>query len=174
MYKCLLIALVFFSVHVHGFDFDGGRMDIPKGFEGPISRELGKGIFSWGFTFPHEDNTAAVLQLTIWNVPDDLSKIPANKIKIETEKYLIHFLQGVANNKTNYVQGKIEFMQISNQLVAKVIWQGLKEGYGTHGSMYCLIYNAKVYIFHAQDYSEYKNKYANLAVKAIENMEFKK
>ena len=86
----------------------------------------------------------------------------------------MHFLQGIANNRTKYAQGKIDFIQISNQMVAKVKWNGLKEGYETHGIMYCLIHNAKVYSFHAQDYSEYKHKYANTAVKAIENIEFKK
>lgn len=168
-----MIALVLFSGLVHGFEFDGGRIEIPQGFEGPTSGELGKGIVSTGFIVPHGDNTAAVLQITIWKVPGDLSKIPADKLKPETEKYLMHFLQGTANNRTKFVQGKIEYIQISNQMVAKVKWSGLKEGYATHGIMYCLIYNAKVYSFHAQDYSEHKHKYANMAVKAIENIEFK-
>lgn len=48
----------------------------------------------------------------------------------------------------------------------------MKDGSDTHGILYCLIHNAKVYSFHAQDYSEHKQKYANMAVKAIENTVF--
>lgn len=174
MHKYLAIALVIFSGLVHGFEFDGGRIEIPQGFEGPTSRELGKGITSTGFIVPHGDNTAAVLQITIWKVPEDLSKVPASKLKVETDKYLLHFLHGTANNRTKFVQGKIEYIQISNQMVSKVRWSGQKEGYDTHGILYCLIHKAKVYSFHAQDYSEHKHKYANMAVKAIENVVFEK
>lgn len=174
MYRYLMIAFVFLNGLVHGFEFDGGRIKIPQGFEGPTTRELGKGIVSTGFIFPHGDNTAAVLQISIWKVPEDLSKTPAEKLELETEKYLMHFLQGTANNRAKFVQGKVEFIQISNQKVAKVKWSGLKEGFETHGIMYCLIHNAKVYSFHAQDYSEYKHKYTRLAVQAIEAVEFNK
>lgn len=174
MSKYLLIAFVLFGGFVHGFEFDGGRMEVPLGFEGPTSRELAKGIVSTGFIFPHGDNTAAVLQMTIWKAPEDLSNISGKKLKSETEKYLAHFLQGTSNNRTNYVQGKIEYIQISNQIAAKVKWSGLKDGYGTHGIMYCLIYKGNVYSFHAQDYSEHKGKFTELAVEAIENIIFNK
>lgn len=173
MYKCVFMTLVVLCGLVHGFEFDGGQIKIPQGFEGPTSRELMKGVTSTGFVFSHGDNTAAVLQITIWKSPEDFSKVPKNKLEAVTQKYLMHFLQGISNNRTKFVQEEIEWIQIANHKVARLKWSGLKEGHGTHGIMYCLIYNGNVYSFHAQDFSEYKNKYTDMAVKAIESVEFK-
>jgi len=170
----LFFLFVLISSTVKAYDFGDGSINIPDGFEGPITQSVGQGASLIGFTFPHGSAGGALLQITIWNPGQKFPEMSINELKAGSEKYLLQFLGGIEKKRNNFKQSQVEFVQISGNPAAKVTWTGLVQGEEAHGVMYCLVFNSTIYSFHTQDLSSYGGRYTKLAVNAFESIELKK
>ena len=168
----LIFFLLLFSGFVQAFEFNGGKIDIPDGFEGPRSKSMGQGAKSIAYIYPHDDDTGTLLQITIWNLGRTFPSVSSEELKVRSEQNLMQFLSGIERRREDFKREQVEFVQISGHPAAKVAWSGKAEGKNIHGIMYCLILNSKIYIFHTQDFSSFKAKYTGQAVNAIEKTEF--
>lgn len=171
-YLCFLVILI--SPFVHAYDFEDGIIDIPKGFEGPMSQNIGPGSSSTAYKFPHADGSAALLQITTWNPGTSFPQMSEQELKEGSKNYLLQFLGGIERKRENFERQEVEFIEISGRPAAKVEWNGTIQEKSIHGVMYCLVYNSKIYSFHTQDFSSFNGKYTKMAVNAFENIELKR
>ncbi len=169
--KILLLLTLLLSSIAKAFEFDDVSIVIPEGFEGPKTHDLGQGVITTGFIYPHQDNRGTLLQMSVWDPGQKFPIMSVEQLKTTTEKYLLQFLQGTQGARDDFRRQEVEFIQISGQPIAKVAWTGKALGASLQGVMYTLIYNSKVYSFNTQDLSELKGKYMQLAISAIEAIE---
>lgn len=170
----LLFFLLLISGVIQAYDFEDGEIDIPEGFQGPITQNMGQGASSTAFSFPHDETGGTLLQITTWNPGQTFPEMSVADLKAGSEQYLLQFLGGIKLKRENFKQGQVEFIEVSGQSLAKVSWNGKAQGESVHGVMYCFIYNSKIYTFHTQDFTSLNKKYTNLAVKAFETIKLKR
>lgn len=170
----ILCLLLLVSGIAQAYEFEDGSIVIPKGFEGPITQNMGQGATSTAFTFPHDEAGGTLLQITTWNPGQKFPNISKEELKAGSEQYLLQFLGGIKRKRENFKRGQVEFVDVSSHSLAKVNWEGKAMGESVHGVMYCFIYNSKIYSFHTQDFASFNKEYTNLAVKAFEAMQLKR
>ena len=172
--RSFLFLIVLISGAVNAYDFGDGSIDIPEGFEGPITQSMGAGASSTAFTFHHDSSGGTLLQITTWNPGQTFPSMSIEELRAGSEQYLLQFLGGIERKRENFKQSQVEFIQISGHPVAKVSWSGKAQGEDVHGVMYCLVFNSKIYSFHTQDFSSFGGIHTNSAVEAFESIELKR
>lgn len=171
-FLCLLLLLT--PVQIQAYEFGDGSLEIPEGFEGPVTQNMGQGFSSTVFTYPHDSDTGTLLQISAWNPGQSFPQMTDQDLKIGTEQYLLQFLSGVQRKRESFKKGEVEFIEVSGHPMAKIQWSGTVQGKEVHGVMYCLVYNSKIYSFHTQDFLSFEGKYTDLAVNAFEKMELQR
>ncbi|MCV6623458.1 MAG: hypothetical protein OIF51_17095 [Cellvibrionaceae bacterium] len=170
----IFFLLLLLSGIAQAYEFEDGSIEIPEGFEGPITQNMGQGVSSTAFSFLHGEAGGTLLQITTWNPGQKFPNMPKEELKDGSAQYLLQFLGGIERKRENFERGKVEFVEVSDHPLAKVNWKGNVMGKSVHGTMYCFIYNSKIYSFHTQDLASFNKKYTNLAVKAFESMQLKR
>lgn len=170
----ILIFFIFASGPVQAYEFGDGYIDIPGGFEGPITQNIGQGARSAAFTFPHANGGGALLQITAWDPGQTIPPMSAEELKKGSKQYLLQFLGGVERKRNNFKRREVQFVQISGHPAAKVAWSGEVQGKEVHGVMYCLIFNSKIYSLHTQDLASFGKKYTAMAVDAFESIQLER
>ena len=170
----LLFLLLLLTGISHAYEFEDGSIAIPKGFEGPVTQNMGQGASTTAFNYPHSQEGGTLLQITTWNPGKKFPSMSKEKLKAGSEQYLLQFLGGIERRRENFERSQVEFIEVSGHPLAKVKWKGKSMGESVHGVMYCFIYNSKIYSFHTQDFSTFNKKYANLAVEAFESIQLKR
>ena len=172
--RSLLFLLLLLSGIARAYDFEDGSIDIPEGFEGPITQHMGQGVSSTAYSYPHGESGGTLLQITTWNPGQEFPKMSKEELKAGSEQYLLQFLGGIERKRESFERGQVEFIEASGHPLAKISWKGSAMGKSVHGVMYCFIFNSKIYSFHTQDFDSFNKKYTNLAVKAFESMQLKR
>ena len=115
------------SAAAETFRFEGGSVEIPVGFTGPVEQRRGTELVLYGFTKRHAGReTATLLQITVLQPPGGLEPRTA-------EKYLLDFLGGVERRRTNFSRGPVESITIGGQAIARVNWRGRAENQSMKG-----------------------------------------
>ena len=132
------------------FRFEGGRIEIPAGFAGPVEQRRGPDLALYGFTKRHPGReTATLMQITVLRPPGGP---PAAGQEAEAAaKYLLELLAGVERRRTDFERGPVESIVVDGKVAAKVRWRGRAEGQPMTGVMYCYLHGARVISFHTQD-----------------------
>jgi hypothetical protein len=170
----IIFLLLLLSGIAQAYEFEDGSIEIPQGFEGPVTQNMGQGASSTAFSFPHSEAGGTLLQITTWNPGQEFPNMSKEELEAGSAQYLLQFLGGIQRKRENFERGEVEFIEVSGHPLAKVSWKGNAMGESVHGVMYCFIYNSKIYSFHTQDFASFNKKYTNLAVKAFESMQLKR
>lgn len=171
----ILIILAIFTQSVYGFEFEGGRIEIPQSFEGPISQDMAGQAKVYGFKRVHDDGvTGTLLQISVFDPGKKFPALSYDELKKGAGNYLSQILGGVERRRQGFAKSGIQYVEISGIPVAKVAWTGLASSEKMEGVMYCYIYNSKIISLHTQDFTEYKGQYLSQAVHAFENIKINK
>lgn len=170
------IILLFFmtSMAAYGFEFEGGHIRVPDGFEGPVVENINQHSKVYGFKYTHEDGlTGALLQLTVFDSGHEIPSFSPEKMKKVTRHFLTQFLSGVEKRRSQFETSDIEFVLISGVPASRVTWRGIENGRQLEGIMYAYVYQSKVISLHTQDFIEYDQIYIQRAKSAFESIVFK-
>jgi len=168
--KKLLILFFVFTPPVQAFDFEGGSLHIPAGFEGPITQDLNGQGNVYAFKRPHKDTSAALLQISVFDPGQKFPELSQEEMKEAASQYLLQFLGGVERRRTNFQRGPVQFLRIGGLPLAKISWNGDHNQQRLEGVMYCYIFKSRIVNLHTQDYSKYNRQYIEQAVRAFESM----
>jgi hypothetical protein len=170
--KSLFISTLLFlySCSIFAYEFEFGDIQIPIGFEGPTLRNKGKSFHVTAFARPHSDGTSSLLQVSIWDPGQKLPLSSEEDFEQASSYYLLEFLSGEERSATEFNKSEIEIISISDFVVAKIKWTGIKFNREMHGTMYCFIHESKIVQLHTQDFIEYEGEYLLVAENAFETI----
>lgn len=170
-----LLTLLPWSAEAAPFSTDGITLDIPVGFEGPVTQN---GPDTRAFAFTKQSLAPSVrtlLQISIFDAPS--GSIPPTLTKDElskgSEKYVLDMLKGVERRRTEFKQSTVTHLLLGGTHASKVEWKGRLDGVATNGVMYCVIARGKVVWFHTQDSTNEVTSNMKEAIKAIEGLQIK-
>lgn len=172
--KRLTFLIFIISNTAYAYNFSGGEITIPQGFEKPMTRTLGGGATTTSFKYPHTKDKATILQITSWTPDQKMPPLTLEGRKEANISYLLHFLSGVEERRTDFSRGKIEFITISNVPTARIMWSGKSEGKSLYGVMYSFIHNSNIYSLHTQGFASISTPTINLSADAIEGIQLKR
>jgi hypothetical protein len=170
-----LLALTFQPVFAAPFSSDGIILEIPAGFEGPVTQN-GVGGKVFGFTKQSlAPDIRALLQVTI--VDPDNSAIPTSlteeQLSQGAERYALDFVKGIERRRTEFKKGNVVRLVLGGIPAAKVSWRGNSQGIATNGVVYCVIVKGRVVLFHTQDAGVATTSNMLEAIKAIDAVKIK-
>lgn len=152
------------------FTFTPVTIDVPAGFEGPISANK-DGAATTAFRKPHPaDERAALLQLTSYDLGDQARGLSDKDLDAAAEQYLRQFLGGIERRRSGFSSGVVEHIHLGGLPAAKVQWHGQAEGLDMTGVMYCLVAGTHVVSLHTQDFGAAPTAAMKAAVKAIQGL----
>lgn len=155
------------------FRFEGGSVEIPPGFTGPVEQRRGTEIVLYGFSKRHPGReTATLMQITVYRPPGGLPSMPKDQEARASEKYLLDFLAGVERRRTHFSRGPVESITVDRTAVARVKWSGRGDGHPMTGVMYCYVHGPRVVSFHTQDFDFAAPDDMAAAVRAFEAVSF--
>jgi hypothetical protein len=170
------LLLVMGSVAIaaaESFRFEGGMLEIPPGFNGPVQQRQGDEILLYGFTKPHPGrSTGTLMQITVFRPPGGLRPIPQDQEAGAAEKYLLDILKGVEQRRSEFSRGPVEPIVVNGKAVAKVRWRGRAGAEAVRGVMYCYVDGPHVISFHTQDLDSAPPDAMAAAVRAFETVSF--
>jgi len=170
MKQYLLTLLLLIPSFSYAFEFEGGVITIPAAFESNITVPMGNQGKSYGFKKTHEDGKTGTLLQISYASPGEIPELSNDEhIKYSTQ-YLLQFLGGVERRKENFKQTAPTIITIAGKPAAKATWTGSELNRKMEGTMYCYIYDSKIFNLHTQDFIEYKRKYTKLAETAFETI----
>lgn len=171
MRRLMFAVLALFSLQLQAFTFEAGDIDVPAGFEGPNAQQMGEGMVTTAFAYPHEgEDTSALLQITVWNPGRELPEMDQSEQVEASKAVLMQFIAGVAKARREFSVSDIEVVTVSDIPVTKIQWRGAVNKGPAEGVMYSYIHNSRMVVLHTQDLARYDREYIDLAVNAIESM----
>jgi hypothetical protein len=149
----LLFSAASFAVFAAAFDGGTYLLDVPAGFEGPISHSMGTEGSVVAFTKPHANAvTTTLLQITIFEISSHLPALPRQDLGPASERYLGQFLGGIERRRTNFASTPTTRVTLGGLPASRVTWVGETQGRKLHGVMYCVIVGRQVFQLHTQDF----------------------
>ena len=148
----LLLSLAPYATCFAGqFSAEGITLDVPKGFEGPLSQSMERAVV-YGFTKPSSTpQFHTLLQFSAYDLGKTIPKLPKEEMLAGSDKYLLEFIKGVERRRTGFTQSKIVHISLGSVPASKISWNGSLEGLRANGVMYCVIVGSKVISLHTQD-----------------------
>jgi len=169
----ILVLLLILHNTAFGFEFEGGTIEIPQNFSGPVSGNIGNQGKVYAFRKLHGNSsgsTATLLQLSVIDLGEEFPKLTEAEMNTHSRNYLLQLLSGVERVRKNFVKGNPTQIKISGIPASKIMWSGILKGRKMEGIMYCYLYNSKIISLHTQDFFEFKGQYLAQAEKAFENI----
>ena len=112
-----------------GFRFEGGSVEIPAGFTGPVEQRRGSEFVLYGFSKRHPGReTATLMQITVFQPSGGVPQISKDQEPRVAEKYLLDFLAGVERRRTNFSRAAVDSILVDGKAMARVRWRGRAEG----------------------------------------------
>jgi hypothetical protein len=169
----LAFAFLANTTAANTFSIDPVAIEVPAGFEGPISRSEDAAAVV-AFIKPHPDSRmSTLLQITIYDFGDKLRGLPAPERGTAAERYLLQFLSGVERRRSNFTPSEPNPVVLGGIPAAKVTWRGLANGIEAVGVMYCVVSGTKVISFHTQDIGSAPTPAMQQAMHAIEQVKMR-
>jgi hypothetical protein len=161
--RVLAGALALLSVSAGGaalagaaeFRFEGGSVEVPPGFIGPMEQRRGDDLVMYAFTKRHPvRGTATLMQISVFRPPpgDPSATAGEGDGMRMAEKCVREFVEGVERRRTDFSRGDVESVAIDGRAVARISWRGRLQGEPMRGVMYCHIRGPLGISFHAQDF----------------------
>jgi hypothetical protein len=151
--RLLALILLAASSLVWGAPFENEvlRLEVPKGFGGPIAGKMDDQATVVAFTKPHSGaSTSTLLQVTTYN-PGASAPPPKEQLGVLADKYLPQFLAGIERRRTSYTATAPRRVTLGGIPASMASWSGMVEGLPAHGTMYCAIVGTKIVSLHVQD-----------------------
>ena len=172
----ILTALIL-AVSLRGFaapyDAELFQIDVPSGFEGPLTQSPGPGAKLVGYTKPYPGSDGGtLLQITTYELQLGSEVIPEDQRAPAAERYLLQFLQGVERKRTSYKQSPPTHVSLGGKAAVRAEWSGVAEGRPMSGVMYCAVVGSTVIAFHTQDFDTAPADNRSAALQAIEGVRF--
>jgi hypothetical protein len=170
----LLLIAASCAVLAAPFEAETFILDVPVGFEGPISQSMGAEGSVVAFTKPHANApTTTLLQITIFEVPSHLPALPRHDLGPASERYLGQFLGGIERRRSNFVSTVPTRVTLSGLPASRSSWVGEAQGRKLHGVMYCVIVGHQVFQLHTQDFDASPPSNLRDAESSIKRIRFK-
>jgi len=161
------------AVRATPFEAETFILDVPLGFQGPISFSSAEGNII-AFIKPHANaSTATLLQISILDARSEFSVLPPRDLGSASERYLSQALEGIARLRSNFASTKSTRVSLGGLPASRVTWVGEAENRKLHGVMYCVIVNNQVFQFHTQDLDTAPPNNLHDAQSSIEHIRFK-
>lgn len=149
------------------------RLDVPKGFGGPIVGKMDDQAIVVAFTKPHSGaSTSTLLQVTTYN-PGASAPPPKEQLGALADKYLPQFLAGIERRRSSYTASSPRRVTLGGIPASMASWSGMVEGAQAHGTMYCVIVGTKIVSLHVQDLVAAPSANYQEAAAAIRAIRFK-
>lgn len=146
-------------------------LEVPVGFEGPVSDSPGPGAEMTAFTKPYTDRSGGTLfQITTYDFQSSLEGMPEEERGNASEYYLGQFLDGVEKKRTNFSASKPERLSLGGIPGSRVDWSGMFNGTPASGVMYCVIIGTTVVSLHTQDIDGAPPENRAVSVRAFERL----
>jgi hypothetical protein len=173
----ILVALLWLSVSLvlpcePSFCADAGPLVIlvPEGFEGPIRSDAGGGVTTaWVKRLPGM-NGGTLLQVSAVEVGASLDGITAAQRFEGARHYLLEFVDGIGQRRSNFELGDIEQVSLAGLPAARVRWTGNVDSSAAIGVMYCVLVGHSVVSLHTQDVGSVITPGMYSAMSAIEGV----
>jgi hypothetical protein len=150
-------------------------LDVPVGFEGPISQSMGAEGSVIAFAKPHANvPTTTLLQISIFEVPTHLPALPRQDLGPASERYLGQFLGGIERRRSNFVSTGPTRVTLGGLPASRSTWVGEAQGRKLHGVMYCVIVDHQVFQLHTQDFDNSPPGNLRDAESSIKRIRFKR
>jgi hypothetical protein len=148
-------------------------LDVPAGFQGPVTQSLGAEAVVVAYTKPHSSNRGTLLQITTYDFGSKLPKPTKQELGAAAEKYLLQFLAGIERRRSSFQTSKPMRLTLGGIPAARVAWKGVAEGQQMSGTMYCVVVGSRVISFHTQDFEGAPSENTAEAMRAFESVRFK-
>lgn len=169
-----LLLVMQFSASAEPFSNEVLMLDVPAGFEGPISASPGPGAKITGFTKPYKGiNGGTLFQITTYDYRSSLKGMPEEERGNGSEYYLGQFLGGVERKRTSFSASNVERVSLGGLPGSRVKWYGKFNGKPTSGIMYCVIIGTTVVSLHTQDMDGAPPENRSAALAAFESLRIK-
>jgi hypothetical protein len=171
----VLWLLVIQPVLAAPFSTDGITLDIPAGFEGPVTQNNMDGR-AFGYSKQSlAPGIRTLLQITIVDPGNNANPATLTKEELSqgAEKYVLDFLQSVERSRTEFKKGNVAHLVLGGIPAAKISWQGNAQGIATNGIMYCVIVGGNVVLLHTQDAGNKATGNMREAIGAFEKFKIK-
>lgn len=168
----VLAAIVATDAAAQGYEFVLGpvALSVPAGFEGPESQKRG-GLTLAGFRKPNPGtDTAALLQISLYEFGVRLADLPARERGNAAEKYLRELIRGIERRRSAFVLSPPTRLKLAGIPAARAAWRGSLNGQDGNGVMYCLVVGTQVVSLHTQDAGSAPTQAMEDAMKAIEGL----
>ena len=149
------------------------RLEVPAGFEGPVTEEFGPGASSVAFRRNYPSSPAGtLLQVTTYELQDALAKITDDQRSQAADFYLRQFMQGIERKRTLFQSTTPSRVVLGGFPAARAEWSGNLETEPMTGVMYCVVVGTVIVLFHTQDKITAPPENRNSALRAIESVHF--
>ena len=169
----LLLLAATWVVAAVAFESETFILDVPFGFQGPITLSSAEGSII-AFTKPHANApTATLLQISILDVRSEVPVLPPQDLGLASERYLIQALGTIERLRSNFVSTKPTRVMLDGLPASRVTWVGETQNRRLHGVMYCVVVHGRVLQFHTQDLDTAPPNNFRDAESSIEHIRFK-
>jgi hypothetical protein len=171
------IALLWLSVSLMlpcepAFCAEAGPLviSVPEGFDGPIRSDTEGGVtVAWVKRRPGMDG-GTLLQVSAIDVGSSLDGITAAQRAEGARHYLLEFVGGIGQRRSNFEVGDIDEVSLAGLPAARVRWTGTVDGHDAIGVMYCVLVGHSVVSLHTQDVGSAITPTMYSAMSAIEKV----
>jgi hypothetical protein len=170
----IFAGLVTANAFASSYEDDGMRISIPDGFEGPRIH-VTQSVKVVGFLkrYPGE-NRGTVLQITTYNFGQEVLGIPEEARQDATDKVLGQFVSGGALAPQSFKVVARRHLLLDGIKASRADMEGEVKGYAVSGIMYCVIVGTRAVIFLIHDFHDVPQDNRAAALKAIEDVTFRK
>lgn len=163
----LLITTVVFGEQTKVNSFS---IDLPEGFEGPITQSSGP-LEIMAFTKPHKGQvTASLIQFSVINIKEAPSDTGLQSATVTNKEYLMKMLGGIERSRSNFWKGNYREISIAGISANKIEWSGDLEEKKMKGVFYTLIFHGHLYAINLQDILPYAENNLPNMIKTIETL----
>lgn len=165
---CLALAL---PIHAGEFKAGGFVIDVPAGFEGPVSTEPDARSKTSAFTVrASSPSPSTVLQITLYDAGIDLGASRNSELAEISQRYLLQMLQGIERRRTEYRRSEAKSIRLAGSPGAEVSWVGKANGLETNGKMFCVVSESGPVFFHVMGGGSSPNSDMAEAIKAVDQL----
>jgi len=163
------------AIRATTFETEILRIDVPNGFQDPVSERVGELATAIAFTKPHPDGpTRTLLQITVYDPGPNVPPPPKDQLGQLASRYLSQFLGGIERRRTNYSATPPTRITLGGLPAARATWSGSAEGKQLHGAMFSVIVGTKILSLHVQDLDTAPPANMQEAEAAVRRIQFKK
>ena len=130
MHKSKIVFLILFILLITTIVFgeetkvNSFFIDLPEGFEGPITQSSGP-LEIMAFTKPHKGQvTTSLIQFSVINLKEAPSDTGLQSATVTNKEYLMKMLGGIERRRSNFWKGNYREISIAGISANKIEWSG--------------------------------------------------